>query len=365
MIEESAPGGPSTGHFAGRRILLLILTIGAAYLLILFLWFFLPAIVTSVTLAILAWPAHQRIAARIGNASVAALLSTVSTFLLVIVPMIGLSILLILQVPPSLDWIGSAADSLVSPTGPLARFLDAAAVWLGIDPAMLSDAIVQQLQNLIGPVAGRTLDLVTGVGGWLLQGGAALFTLYYLLRDGHAFVDLLKWLIPLEPAETEELIRRSREVTYATVYGNVVIALVQGIIGGLIFWLLGIPAPVVWGTVMGLLALLPVIGPPLVWMPASIILMLEGSLIRGILLLLLGTLVISGIDNILRPLIVSGRTQLHPLVVFFSVLGGIYLLGAVGLIVGPVFFAIALMVIEIGRQSLDPAGGSRLGTGGT
>src|SRR5690606_15063287 len=147
----------------------------------------------------------------------AAFLATAAIFFLVLLPMVGLSLLLVLDLPARLEWLAREATGLIAPRGGVASLLREAANRVGLDPAVLSGALLQQLRELTGFLAGRTLRLLTGVGGWLLQAGAALFTLYYFLRDGRGLLSVLTWLLPLEAEETEVLIRRSREVTFATV----------------------------------------------------------------------------------------------------------------------------------------------------
>jgi predicted PurR-regulated permease PerM len=283
----------------------------------------------------------------------------VAIFFLILIPLLGLFLLLLARLETSLTWLAHEAATLAAPEGRLAGWARAAAARIGVDPVALPDALRLEAQSWLGMLAGRTLRLLSGIGDWILQAGVALFTLYYLLRDSRGILAAVRWLLPFPPAATDELLRRAHAVALATVYGNVVTAAIQGIAGGLVFWVLGLPAPLLWGTVMSFLGLLPLIGPPVVWLPAALALLVSGAVLRGVLLLVLGFLVISGIDNLARPLLVGGRAQLHPLVVFFSVLGGVYVLGAVGLVVGPVLFVGALTVIEMARGALEPTAGSR------
>lgn len=348
------PGGEGTSH-----LVLLILAAGGVYLLGLLLAPFLPALVTSAVLAALVYPGHERVRRAVDPPSAAALLSTVVVFFLVLIPMLGVSLMLVNQLGTSVDWLAREAAELLGPGGRLRGWLEVAAGQVGVDPASVSVSLSEQLQQVVGTMAGRTLSFLSGLGGWLLQAGAALFTLFYLLRDGEKLVGAVQWLIPLEGPVSARLLRRARDVTYATVYGNVVVAVVQGALGGLAFWLVGLPAAALWGTLMGLLSLLPAVSAPLVWAPAAIILLAEGEVARGLGLLAFGALVISTVDNYLRAVLVSDRAHLHPLVVFFSVLGGLFAFGAVGLFVGPVLFVMALSVIEMARVAMGPPGSGR------
>jgi len=137
-------------------------------------------------------------------------------------------------------------------------------------------------------------------------------------------------------------------------YGGVVIALLQGILGGILFWIIGIPSPVFWGAIMAFLAIIPVVGAFIVYVPAGIILVLSGSVAKGIIVILVGSLVISQVDNVIRPYLISGRTSLHPLLLFFTILGGIALFGLLGLIIGPMIAAGFTILLQVFEMRLHP-----------
>ena len=182
-----------------------------------------------------------------------------------------------------------------------------------------------------------------------------MVTLFYLLRDGAQLVAGVRRAVPLEPERFDQLLARARDVTHATVFGNVLVAIVQGTLGGIAFALVGLPAATLWGTIMGFLALIPMVGPPLVWGPAAIYLALGGEIVRALVLAAIGALVIGSVDNLLRAVFVGGRARVHSLVVFLSVLGGIFVFGAVGVIAGPVLFVLAQLALEMGRLAAQSA----------
>ncbi len=350
--------GSGANHERVGAILLYLLAIGAGYLLVRLLWPFLPAFVTSAVIAVLVFPAYRTLRARVRHAPVAAFVTTVIVFFLVLLPAIGLALLLLDQIRGGLGWIAGGANDVLGPTGGFREWFVALLGRLGFESTGVAEALSRQTEGVIALLAERTLALFTGLGGWLLQAGVALFTLYYMLRDGEALVAHVKWLVPLEPELRDRLFDEAHEVTHATIYGNVVVALVQGTLGGLAFWALGLTAPILWGTVMGVLSLLPVVGAFFVWLPAGIVLIVNGNVAQGVFLLLVGTFVISTVDNVLRAVLVGGRAQLHPLVVFFSVLGGLFVFGAVGVFVGPVLFVLSLMLVEMARLSLESTDGA-------
>jgi predicted PurR-regulated permease PerM len=143
-------------------------------------------------------------------------------------------------------------------------------------------------------------------------------------------------------------------MVYATIYGGLLIAIIQGVLGGVIFWILGIPSPILWGTAMAFLSFIPIGGTALIWVPAAILLFVQGAILKGIILLGLGVFGISMVDNFLRPFFISAKTNIHPLLLFFAVLGGIQAFGLIGLVVGPLIATLCLTFIEIYIQGIRP-----------
>jgi predicted PurR-regulated permease PerM len=141
-------------------------------------------------------------------------------------------------------------------------------------------------------------------------------------------------------------VERFRAVTRATVLGNLATALVQGAISGLIFFFLGLPSPVLWGALTALLSLVPMVGTALVWAPWSIYLFAIGSPVKAVIFLVLQILIVGGVDNVLRPMLIEGKVKMHTLLVFFSILGGISYFGILGMFFGPLLFAIAMTLLE-------------------
>ncbi|TVR64775.1 MAG: AI-2E family transporter [Gemmatimonadales bacterium] len=345
-----------------RRVFLAVLALGGVVLVGTMLRPFLPAILTSLVVVALAWPAYHPFREWVRRPALAAIVGTAVLFLMVLLPVLGISLILFHQARIGIDLVAAAASQALEPGGRAYLWIDYLAHRIGMDPAEVTANLTDQAREVAGTLATRTLGLFSGLGGWFLQTLTALFTIYYLLRDGDALAEKFKDAIPMERTLTERLMSRAAEVSFAAVFGSLLVAVVQGILGGVAFWALGLPAPALWGLIMGLLSLLPVIGPFLVWMPASIILLVAGSPWKALALLVLGLAVISSVDNVLRAVFVGNRAQLHPLVVFFSVLGGLVVFGGVGIFVGPVLFVTALTLMEMARLTLDPPDGESPGT---
>ena len=171
-----------------------------------------------------------------------------------------------------------------------------------------------------------------------------LYLLFFLLRDGNKLLKILADAIPLEANQKRALFDKFTIVIRATVKGNIVVAIAQGALGGLIFWFLGIHAPVLWAVLMAFLSLVPAVGAGIVWLPVAIFFLITGATWQGIVLIAYGVLVISVVDNILRPILVGQDTKLPDYVVLFSTLGGISTFGINGFVLGPVIAAMFMAV---------------------
>lgn len=229
--------------------------------------------------------------------------------------------------------------------------------------ASLAEA-VQQLERLTGTnvrmnMAGTLADvgrvlveqvtrLTTHALAALVQLGMMLLCAFYLFRDGDALVAWLRAALPIEPERQVMLAGRFDDVVKGAVYGNTVIALSEGLLGGLAFWAVGLPSAVLWGAVMALLAYLPLVGAGLVWIPAAAYLFWTGAYLKTGVLVAFGG-VIAVVDYLVRTIVVGGRSRLHTLLVFFSVLGGLQWFGLIGIVVGPLIVAVGITLVDSDR----------------
>lgn len=191
----------------------------------------------------------------------------------------------------------------------------------------------------------RVGDIVIGLLNFIFM----VLTTFFLLRDGPAFVKKIRDYLPFSEEQKGKITKLVEDIVISTMYGGVVIAIIQGTLGGAAFALLGIPSPVTWGVVMAVLAFIPLVGPFMIYLPAAAYLIITGAVVKGIILILFGILVISTIDNFLRPYFIENRTKMSFIILFFSVLGGIKLAGLLGVIMGPLIVALFVSVIEIFR----------------
>jgi predicted PurR-regulated permease PerM len=208
-------------------------------------------------------------------------------------------------------------------------------------------------------VAGYTLAAVQNVAGAVVSFVFVIFAMFLLFRDGDQIVARIPDLLPFERARSEALLTRVRDVIYGSMYGVVVIAVVQGALCGGIFWILGIPSAALWGMVTVVTSVLPVVGAAGVWAPGAVYLAATGHWPRAIILAVFGAAVISTVDNFLRPRLVGGHVGVSELVMFFSLLGGLQVFGVLGIVLGPVLFAIAGAILDVLSDETAPSGGAK------
>ncbi|MFO1317739.1 MAG: AI-2E family transporter, partial [Burkholderiales bacterium] len=178
------------------------------------------------------------------------------------------------------------------------------------------------------------------------------FLLFFFLRDKWRILATVEGLMPLAPTESAEVVRKLREMISAVVYGTLVVALVQGALGGLMFWWLGLPAPLLWGATMALMAVLPLLGAAVVWIPAAALLALDGHWEKALILTAWGSLVIGLIDNILLPILLRNRLHMHTVPVFIAAVGGLFAFGATGIVLGPLILALGFALLEVWKRRM-------------
>ncbi len=175
-------------------------------------------------------------------------------------------------------------------------------------------------------------------------------TLFYLFTDGPGWLREFRNLLPVRRHVAEKFINLTADVLSATLHGNLLTGAIQGALGIFILWSLDFSAPLLWGTVLGMGTFIPIVGTAIVWVPATLYLFISGAYLKGTILLAFSLLVISQIDYFLRPLLISGKTQLHSMFLFFSILGGLQTFGFLGLILGPILVALCVSILEVYKQ---------------
>ena len=217
------------------------------------------------------------------------------------------------------------------------------------DPKVI---IANGLKSISGIALSQATAVLTNAGKFLFQFWLMIFLMFFLFRDGHALFEQIKAVIPMSPDKTDYTVTHLRHIIESTMYGGVVVSLLQGFLGGMMFWILGLPSPIFWGAVMAFLAFLPIIGPFIIYIPAGLILIFTGAPVKGIILIVVGAVVVSQIDNFLRPLWVSGKTGMHTMVLFVSIMGGVSMFGLLGVVLGPFVAAVFISLYEVFRLKM-------------
>jgi predicted PurR-regulated permease PerM len=339
------------GWFSRERILtltLLGLTVIALYLCYLLLRPFLPALAFALALGVITHPFYRAVERRVRRPQLAAGAAVVAIGLLVVTPIILVGRVLVVQLGVGIKTVQAEMQSgHWRETIGRMPWVRRVVAWIEaeVDPTAAAGKAGEVIGQYVPSVV---VGSVWTVGGLLVT----LFILFFFFRDAGPALATLRSLIPLSRRETDEVFTRITDTIHASIYGSVTVALVQGAMGGLMFWVLGLPAPVLWGFVMAMLALIPMLGTFLVWGPAAIYLALSGQWGKALVLVVWGGVAIALIDNLLYPFLVRKRMQLHTLPVFFAIVGGIALFGAAGVVVGPLILSVTDALIDIWRRRM-------------
>jgi predicted PurR-regulated permease PerM len=337
-------------------IFILFLTFLSFYLLYQILVPFLSSILWAVLLAIIFFPLYQRLQKLLKKkALLSALTMTLLVVLLIILPFSFLTASLANEVIDFYHWV----EEMVK-TGRLQAYVEEVRslpiinsiltrVNRSLDLSITGSegVLLKNLQQVSTFLFNQTTKILKGLSTFVIGFFFTLLSLYYLFKDGEHLLKRMKELAPLPSKQRDLLILRFTQMVQATIYGGILVAIIQGVLGGVAFWVLGLSSSVFWGTAMAFLSFIPVGGTALIWGPAAIILIIQGTYVKGIILLGFGIFGISMVDNFLKPLFISSKTNIHPLLLFFAVLGGIQSFGLVGLVVGPLIATFCLTLIEI------------------
>lgn len=339
------------GPYSGRRVrdgALLLLTAIVLYLCLVLVRPFLTGITWALALAVVAYPLHFRLT-RVFNANVAALFSVTAVAVVLLAPSAILIQKAIGEGGAALSAIAQNIDSSrIQNTPDRYPHLAKAFSWLGT-----RFDLDEELKRASGALASQASGVIGGSVRLLTQMVIMLVALFYFLRDGERLLRYLRRLVPLSIGETEQLFRRVSDTIYATLYGNVIVKLVQGVLGGAMFWVLGLPAPILCGIAMSLVAMLPLVGTSIIWGPAVIYFVIQGSWVKAIILTVWGALVVSLMDNFLYPILVANELRVHTLGVLLSILGGLIAFGPAGIVLGPVILASTAALLEVWRQRAE------------
>jgi predicted PurR-regulated permease PerM len=331
-----------------KAFLFLIIAVSLAFAWI--LWPFYGAILWGSVIAIVFAPLYRRLSSSMRQRRTLAALATVLIILvLVILPLTLIAALLVQEGASVYERIQSGELNFGRY---FQQVLDAMPAWvsnlldrfglsnLRLVQERVSDSLTKSSQFL----AAQALNIGQNTLDFIVSLFVMLYLLFFLLRDGDDLLKRIKAAIPLHPEQQRTLVTQFTGVIRATVKGNLVVAVAQGALGGLIFWLLGIHAPALWAAVMAVLSLLPAVGAAVVWLPVAIYFLVTGATWQGIVLTAYGVFVIGLVDNVLRPILVGKDTRMPDYLVLISTLGGIAVFGINGFVIGPVIAAMFIAV---------------------
>jgi predicted PurR-regulated permease PerM len=305
-----------------------------------------PALTWALSMAVVASSVHKWISGRIRNPELAAGLTVAIIAIGLVAPAIFISHQVVRQLESGFkdfeqQFRSGDLELALKKSPQLGGIVD----WAknNVDPAQVLDELKNLVRQRLGGWITETIEAV-------VQILIALFVLFFLLRDRTRAVNSLQSMLPLSDRESEGVLEQVRGTIHATIYGTFLVAVIQGTLGGLMFWMLGIPAPLVWGTVMAILSLVPTLGAFVVCLPAAILLGAQGHWVKAIILVAWGVLAVGSVDNILHPIVVGQQMRMHTVPVFIATVGGLFLLGAPGIVLGPVVFAMTLALLQVLRR---------------
>ncbi|MBI2726415.1 MAG: AI-2E family transporter [Polaromonas sp.] len=345
------PAPLHTSSLEGKAFLLLLLLVSLAFLWV--LWPFYGAVFWGAIFAMMFTPLFIRLLARMRGKRTPAALVTLAIILVLVILPLGLVASLLVQEAMAVYQRVQSGELNISRY--FQQVYDALPAWangllrrFGLNNfALVQERLTTGITRGSQFIATQALSIGQNTFDFVVSFFIMLYVLFFLLRDGAALARRIESAIPLEAGIKRELGHKVATVIRATVRGNIVVAALQGALGGLIFWMLDVHAPVLWGTLMAGLSLLPAVGAALVWGPVAIYFLVSGQVWQGLVLIAFGVLVIGLVDNLLRPILVGKDTRLPDYVVLVSTLGGMALFGLNGFVVGPLVAAMFMATWDI------------------
>jgi predicted PurR-regulated permease PerM len=334
-------------YFFSLLALLLIL----GYLTYLILRPFLTPIGWAFVFSIVFFPMHRFLLRFLKWDSLAAAATAVMVCVLILGPFSYFTYLLTAELSNvSVQPVNIKGMTKILTHPAIAPALKKGLAFLDLSQSQLQASLVKAISN----AGQKLLEYIPGglgdVAGAAVHFALMAFALFFFLRDGPQFLARIGDFVPFSTKNKERLTVQVKDIVVSTIYGGIIVAIIQGLIGGLIFALLSIHSPVLWGIGISIASFLPIVGASIVWVPAVIFLLIKGALLKAVILGIVGAFGISMVDNIMRPVIMRGRLRMPLLAIFFSVLGGIEVFGLIGLVMGPLVLAVFVSVVDILRD---------------
>ena len=340
----------------GRRSLIALLLIAATAIWLIYILMkpFLEPLFFAVVLAIVASPLNTWLSRRMRSAGLAATTTTLLLLILVLLPLVALGVTIAREARDAYVELARQSAQGGGWSSWLAQILDPPIGWLadktGMPAPTVHQLIFDKAQSYSSTFIGWGGSLLGNLTATLGNAILSLVVMLFLFIEGPAIREwLLRWM-PLPRNRTLELLTTISDAIIANVYGIAAVGIGQGLLVGIGFWIAGLSAPIMWGSIAGLASLIPIVGPAVIWGPGALILLAQGAWGKAIFLAIWGVLAVGGADNIIRPWVLAGRTEMNTLIVFFALLGGVQAFGFVGIFAGPVVFSVAISVFRILRE---------------
>ncbi|MEE9144536.1 MAG: AI-2E family transporter [Candidatus Binatia bacterium] len=336
-------------------IFFFVLLLVILYLVFLLLSPFLVAVAWAAILAIVVFPAYVYLLKLLrGKKTLAALIITVLITILIVFPAMRISVFLSQEAVELAKTVRTYVDENQFETWKgkpwveeLVRRWETVSSELAFFEIDLKRSVVQGVQFASGFMVSQVKNVAQNIFLFAVNFIIALFTFFFLLRDGRDLSNKFRSLLPMDQEHQEHLFQNIVNALFAVIHGALITAMVQGLLAGIAYWFLGIPFAILLGVATAFMALLPIGGSSLVWIPTSLYLLFQGDYFRGVFLLVWGAGIVGTIDNVLKPLLIGNRLRLPVLFLFFSILGGLRLFGIIGLILGPVLFALLAALLDL------------------
>jgi predicted PurR-regulated permease PerM len=332
-------------------LFLLLVTAITVYLSFVIARPFLTPILAATLLAIAIYPLFLRLSRYLKNRGAAALVMTLLVLVAIVVPGVLIVDRLAQEVTALYGWLNEKqsleggwreyASSLVDPA------LEWLAVRTGISQEQLKETVLTRLRALSAALVNWGKSLVINIGETVVDTVIMLLTLFFLLRDGERIRDRIGSILPIEVHRYRELLETISASIAANIYGVLAVAAAQGTLGAIGYTIAGLPSVIIWSVATAVFSMVPLAGAASVWITATVYLLVIGKWGKAIFMVAWGAGVISTADNIVRPLVLSGRVKLHTLLIFFSLLGGVKAFGIIGLFTGPIIVSVAMALLKI------------------
>jgi len=338
-----------------KKLAQFILLMAITFLMIYICWLMIKPLVSvllwSSILVIIFFPLYKKLLVKIKNHTVSAIITILASLLIFIIPLTLISAAVVNELAGIAATTVSGVQEMINhpERGQLKYIYDYVSHYVNIEEFVRSDELKSIASRLSETALQASWYVLGGVAGTLVSIFFAIFTMFYLFRDGEKIVGDLPNILPLENDQAKELIKGTSDLISATIRGSLMVALIQGILAGVMFWILGIPSYLVLGMLTMIFALIPTGGTAFVTGPVIIILALTGEYWKAGILLAYASLVIGMVDNFLLPRLIKQKAKMNELFVFFSVIGGIQLFGILGLFLGPIILAIAIGLLTVFR----------------